>query len=243
MRRRALLLNLGSVEYGRALELQRGLLQLRQSDQVPDTLVLLEHPPVITIGKSGDGTNLLVSETELAARGIELHRIERGGDITFHGPGQLIGYPVFSLRQGIAGVRAFVEGVERALVAALAELLVKAGTRPGHIGVWVDDRKIASLGVAVQRSVTFHGFALNVTTDLDDFRFINPCGMPDVTMTSVVREGGDVTGVRSAVVRSFEREFGIELAPVVAQSHLPRSLTSLTNGLRLAAIDSASASE
>jgi lipoyl(octanoyl) transferase len=240
-RREALLLNLGSVEYGRALELQHGLVALRQANEISDTLVLLEHPPVITIGKSGQATNLRVPEPELARRGIAVRRIERGGDVTYHGPGQLVGYPVFSLRQGIAGVRAFVEGVEQALVAALGRLGVSARLRPGLVGVWVAERKIASLGVAVRRAVTFHGFALNVTTDLDAFRLINPCGMPDVTMTSVEREGGNAAGTRSAVVSGFEREFGIDLQPAAGQSHLPRSFTSLTNGLSAAAIDSASA--
>lgn len=239
--REALLLSFGPVEYGRALELQHGLVALRQADEIPDTLVLLEHPPVITIGKSGQAANLLVPEAELARRGIAVRRIERGGDVTYHGPGQLVGYPVFRLRQGIAGVRAFVEGVERALVAALGRLGVGAGLRPGLIGVWVADRKIASLGVAVRHAVTFHGFALNVTTDLDAFRLINPCGMPDVTMTSVGREGGNAAGVRSAVVRGFESEFELDLRPAAGQSHLPRSFTSLTNGLSAAAIDSASA--
>jgi len=228
---------LGRAEYGRALELQRELWRLRVEGRIPDTLVLLEHEPVITLGRSAKASNLLVSEAELARRGVALHRIERGGDVTFHGPGQLVGYPVFKLESGIAGVRWFVERVEAALVAALAGLGVKAGLRPGHIGVWCGERKIASIGIAVKRRVTFHGFALNVAVDLEFFRLMNPCGMPDVVMTSVSAEGGnsDDARVRSAVVAGFGRVFGVEL-----QEKLPRILTSLAQDFRTSAIASTS---
>lgn len=231
------LLSLGRVEYGRALGLQRELWQLRVEDAIPDILVLLEHEPVITLGRSAKASNLLVSEAELARRGVALHRIERGGDVTFHGPGQLVGYPVFKLETGIAGVRWFIERIEAVLVAALAELQVKTALRPGHIGVWCEERKIASIGIAVKRRVTFHGFALNVTIDLDFFRFMNPCGMPDVVMTSVCAEGGvtDDARARSAVVAGFERVFGVEF-----QAKLPRILTSLTDCPRTSAIASTS---
>ncbi len=238
-RRAALGVELGRVEYGRAVEFQRALVRLRQADDIPDTLVLLEHPPVFTIGKSGNAANLLVSEAELKRRGASLYRIERGGDVTFHGPGQLVGYPIFRLTEDLVGVRRFIEGVEAALVSALAELGVAAGTRPGVIGVWTGPRKVASLGVAVSRRVTFHGFALNVTTDLSWFDLVNPCGLSAAVMTSIEREGGR-TGraeVRSAVRRAFAAGFGLEY-----QSNLPRSLTELTKGLSDSAIDSASAS-
>jgi lipoate-protein ligase B len=231
------LLSLGRVEYGRALELQRGLWRLRVDDTAPDTLVLLEHEPVVTLGRSAKASNLLVSEAELARRGVALHRIERGGDATFHGPGQLVGYPVFKLEAGLPGVRRFVERIEAVLVAALADLRVEATLKPGLIGVWCEERKIASLGIAVKRRVAFHGFALNVSVDLDWFGLINPCGMPGVRMTSVAREGGiaDDARVRAAVVAAFEREFGVEL-----QAKLPRILTSLTDRLRISSIPSTS---
>ena len=231
------LISLGRVEYGRALELQHELWRLRVEDAIPDTLVLLEHEPVITLGRSAKASNLLVSEAEFARRGVALHRIERGGDVTFHGPGQLVGYPLFRLEAGIAGVRRFVERIEAALVAALADLGVEAGLRPGHIGVWCEDRKIASIGIAVKRRVTFHGFALNVSVDLDWFRIINSCGMPGVVMTSVSREGGivDDTRARSAVVAGFERVFGVG-----CQAKLPRILTSLTDCPKTSAIASTS---
>jgi lipoate-protein ligase B len=231
------LLNLGRIEYGRALELQRELWRLRVEEEIPDALLLLEHDPVVTLGRSAKASNLLAGEVELAQRGVAVHRTERGGDVTFHGPGQLVGYPVFKLASGIAGVRWFVERVEAALVAALAELGVSSGLRPSHIGVWCGERKIASIGVAVRRRVTFHGFALNVTVDLGFFRLMHPCGMPGVVMTSVSSEGGvtDDARVRSAVAAGFEDAFGFRL-----QEKLPRILTSLTQDLSTSAIVSTS---
>jgi lipoyl(octanoyl) transferase len=251
------LLDLGVVEYGQALEMQRGLVRRRQADEIPDTLVLLEHPPVITLGRNADRKNLLVSDAELARRGVTLVKVERGGDITFHGPGQLVGYPVFRLGSGVrdqgsgvVGVRWFVDSVQQALVLALAELGVRAEVREKYVGVWtrdekgraiadcrmqnaecrmqeqrechpersgaeskglsVDWRKVASIGVAVSRHVTFHGFALNVSTDLSWFGLMNPCGFSSAQMTSVAREGGtvDMAVVRRAVVRGFESAFG-----------------------------------
>jgi lipoate-protein ligase B len=228
MSRAGLLVELGQVEYLRALELQRRVHELRLAGEIPDTLILLEHPPVITFGKSASRGNLRATEAELGRRGIRVERVERGGDVTFHGPGQLVGYPIFHLREGLVGVRAYVEGIESALVAALARLGLVAGTREGYVGVWVGGRKIASIGVAVGRGVTLHGFALNVSTDLSYFELIEPCGIAGVKMTSVAAERGDAdaAAVRRAVVAGFEREFGLEL-----QRNLPRSLTSLTSGL------------
>jgi lipoate-protein ligase B len=233
----AAVLNLSRVEYGRALLLQRELWRLRVEDEIPDTLVLVEHDPVVTLGRSAKAANLLVSEAELARRGVALYRIERGGDVTFHGPGQLVGYPLFKLDKGIVGVRWFIERVESALVAALSELGVSAVTRPGHIGVWCGERKIASIGIAVKRRVTFHGFALNTATDLAFFRLMHPCGMPDVVMTSVCAEGGDGDDARtrSAVVAGFEKVFGVK-----RQEKLPRTLTSLTQDFRISSIASTS---
>ena len=243
----ALLLSLGQTDYAKALDLQHGLVQLRACGDIPDVLVLLEHPPVITMGKSAKAANLLLSESDLVRRGITLFRVERGGDVTYHGPGQLVGYPVFHLKQGLIGVRPYVEKVEAALIGALARLGVVAAVRPGHIGVWVESRKIASIGVAVSKRVTYHGFALNVTTDLSAFTLMNPCGMPDVVMTSVEREGGvsDPGDVRRVVVDAFCDQFACRFreADQDYASHLPRSITDLTKGLSFSAIASASVRE
>uniref|UniRef100_A0A7C4CAZ8 Octanoyltransferase n=1 Tax=candidate division WOR-3 bacterium TaxID=2052148 RepID=A0A7C4CAZ8_UNCW3 len=228
MTRPGLVVELGVVEYGRALEFQQQVWRLRVDGAIADTLILLEHHPVITLGRSADPANVLISESELARRGIAVFRIERGGDVTFHGPGQLVGYPVFKLSQGLVGVRRFVERMQSALVRALAGFGVRAGARPGLTGVWVGERKIASIGIAVKERVTRHGFALNVTTDLGQFGLINPCGLAGVRMTSLVVEAGGVetARVRSAVEAGFAAEFGLEF-----QRNLPRSLTELTKGL------------
>ena len=234
------MVELGRVDYGRALMLQRSVWELRLRDEIPDTLILLEHPPVITLGRSAKLDNLLVSEAELTKRGMALYRTERGGDITFHGPGQLVGYPVFSLRQGLVGVRRFVEGLERALILALGRLGVRAQIRPGYIGVWVGEKKIASIGIAVRQGVTLHGFALNVTTDLSWFQLVRPCGLVGVVMTSIEREAGEqmAHNVRREVRQAFAAVFGISF-----QSNLPRSLASLTKGLSAESIARASSRE
>jgi len=225
------------VEYGPALQLQRELWRLRVADAIPDTLVLLEHEPVITLGRAAKASNLRVTEEELQRRGVSLYRVERGGDVTFHGPGQLVGYLLFRLDPGLLSVRAFIARLECGLRLALGALGVPAGSRPGYVGVWCDRRKIASIGVAVKRRVTRHGFALNVSLDLDWFRLINPCGMTDVTMTSVSREGGedDDCRVRAAVFAGLEQAFALEF-----QAKLPRILTSLTERLKTSAIASTS---
>lgn len=235
--RPAILLQLGSVDYLTALELQRELHRLRHNGTIEDTLLLLEHPPVITIGRRANKKNLLVSEEELARRGIKVYQIERGGDITYHGPGQLIGYPIFHLGAGLLGVRRFVEGVEQALIFALKKVGVDAGVKPKQIGVWVQDKKIASLGIAVKDHITLHGFALNVQGDLAGFQLINPCGLNPSVMTTIERAGGPTAMplVRKAVIAGFEQVFGIKF-----QKNLPRSLTSLTKRLSVFCISSAS---
>jgi len=235
--RPALLLRLGRVNYADALSLQRDVRGLRGADAIPDTLMLLEHPPVVTLGKHASVANLLVPESVLGERGIQVVRTERGGDITFHGPGQLVGYPVFRLRSGLVGVRRYVELVQEAVVRALADVGVAGSVRGGYVGVWCGEGKIASIGVAVQRGVTFHGFALNVCTDLAFFELMRPCGIAGVQMTSVAQEGGnpDIDAVAAAVASGFEQVFGLQF-----QRNLPRSLTSLTKGLSDSAMASAS---
>ena len=154
-----------------------------------DYLLFCEHEPVITMGKSGKRANLLVSDADLQRRGIAYYEIERGGDLTYHGPGQLVGYPIFKLGR-LREVQGFVRKMEESLIRALAEFGIRGERRPDHAGVFVGGAKIASIGAAVQGGVTFHGFALDVCTDLDYFRVINPCGMPGVGLTTIAEQCG-----------------------------------------------------
>ncbi|MCP3985452.1 MAG: lipoyl(octanoyl) transferase LipB [bacterium] len=208
---------LGRVPYGRALDLQKQAVEDRCAGRTGDRLLLLEHPPVVTFGRSGKPENLLVSEAELQARGIELHHVARGGDVTFHAPGQLVGYGIVDLAaRGKPDVVAWLRKIESCLLEALAELGVSGAPEPGKTGVFVAGahplRKLASIGVGVRRWVAYHGFALNVTLDPASFDVIVPCGLEGVSMTSVAREL-DVaatpalfTRSRQAVADAFARE-------------------------------------
>lgn len=199
---------LGEVAYRQALELQLDFVERRAAGEIPDTLLLLTHPHVYTLGRRGDISNLLVPPEVLAAEGITVERVSRGGDITYHGPGQLVGYPIVYLPR--PDVHAFVRGIEAALVEALASFGVLAGVVPGLTGVWVEGKKIASIGVGVRRWVTYHGFALNVSTDLSYFRRIHLCGLKGKQATSMAQVlGRDVpmANVREAVARSCARVF------------------------------------
>ncbi len=197
---------LGEIGYREALALQHDLVDRRLEREIPDTLLLLTHPHVYTLGRRGDEKNLLVPRESLAAEGIPLERVERGGDITYHGPGQLVGYPIFRL--GRPGVRRFVSSIEEALIDALSGFGVRACAVPGLTGVWVGEKKIASIGIAVRKWVTYHGFALNVTTDLSRFRRIHLCGLKGREATSIAEATGSVPSmdaVRDAVASACAR--------------------------------------
>jgi lipoyl(octanoyl) transferase len=188
---------LGRVPYAEALEVQRRQAEARRGGGVPDTLLLVEHPPVITLGRSARPENLLTDEASLGARGVEVHRVARGGDVTYHGPGQLVGYPIVDLAaRGERDVVAFLRAIEAALGEALTGLGVASRTIPGMTGVFAatpplePPRKLASIGIGVRGWVTCHGFALNVDLDPEDFRDIVPCGLSSVEMSSVARELG-----------------------------------------------------
>lgn len=187
------------------------MLEERIQGRVPDTLILVEHPPVVTLGRAKTTANLRHTPEELRARGIEFFEISRGGDATYHAPGQLVGYPIFDLRQHGRDVLRFCRGVEAALIGALAGDGLRARSVPGKAGVWVGDRKIASLGVSLRRWVTFHGFALNVTVELQGFQVIRPCGEEPEVMTSMealLKRPIAMDEVRSRVAAEFARVFG-----------------------------------
>lgn len=202
---------LGLVPYGEALELQRTLATERIAGHIPDTLLLLEHPPVVTLGRGWKASSLPLDPDALRARGIEVFDIERGGDVTYHGPGQLVGYPILDLQAHRPDLHWYLRQLEQTMIDALGGLGIAAERREKYTGVWTKGRKIASIGVHVRQWVTWHGFALNVTTDLSPFTLIVPCGIPDVEMTSVAREtspGGDPMAVtRAAVISAFRRTF------------------------------------
>lgn len=175
------------MEYGEAWTLQRELFDARLAGTIDDVLLLLEHPHTYTIGKSGGEDHLLVNEQELAQRGITVYRIDRGGDITYHGPGQLVGYPIFDLNQHYRDAHRYLRDLEEVLIRTLADYGVEASRIPGLTGVWVRDEKIAAIGVKVSRWITMHGFAFNINTDLQLFSSIIPCGIVHKGVTSLAR--------------------------------------------------------
>jgi lipoyl(octanoyl) transferase len=183
---------LGRMAYGEALELQRALAQRRIDKTLDrDLLLLVEHPPVITLGRGFRAGSLSTPREFLAARGVEVFDIDRGGDVTFHGPGQLVGYPIFDLNEHQPDLHWFLRKLEEALIVSLSEFGIPGDRRESYTGVWTGGRKIASIGIHVKQWVTWHGFALNVTTDLSYFDLMVPCGIPDVVMTSIHRELGE----------------------------------------------------
>ena len=215
---------LGVVPFADAAVLQQGLVTDRQQGRIPDQLLLLEHSPVVTLGVSADRGNLLAPPDELARRGIELHEARRGGDITYHGPGQLIGYPVLLLKPDRCDVHRYVRDLEEAVIRAVARFGVRAGRIEGLTGVWVGNDKLAAIGVRLSRWVTSHGFALNVTTCLEDFALIRACGLDDRGVTSLARLTGgepDIDEVGDTVAASVAEVFGRELRVAAAAISRP----------------------
>jgi len=215
-------LYLGRIPYSTANDLQRTLLTLRKAGRIANTLLLLEHPPVITLGRNARLENVLASPESLAQRGIELHEIDRGGDVTFHGPGQLIAYPIFDLRSFDPKVGAveFVRRLEEVLIRICSDYGVETQRIKGLTGVWTyalpnqPEAKIAAIGVHISRGVTTHGFALNVTTELDAFSLIVPCGISDKPVTSIERQAGrqpTLEEVATSASRNFGRVFNSQM--------------------------------
>jgi lipoate-protein ligase B len=211
-------LELGTQPFGRTLARQEELVRLRLLGAVPDTLVLVEHPPVVTLGRAKRPDNLRLTPEALRARGVEFFEVSRGGDATYHAPGQLVGYPIVDLRLHGRDVLRFCRRIEAALIAALADHGIAAGRVAGKAGVWVGSRKIASLGISVRRWVTFHGFALNVSTDLAGFAVINPCGEAPGVMTSMAEILGApvaMAGVRRQVAARFAEAIESSVVPAI----------------------------
>ncbi len=204
----------GLVEYGRALEWQHARAAALYAGSEGEALALLQHPPVYTLGARGDDSHLLASPQALAAFGAEVVQTDRGGNVTFHGPGQLVAYPILNLRGRGMGVASYVRALEAIMIEAAARFGVQAERVRGRPGVWVDGAKLGAVGVRVSRGVSSHGLALNVSTGLEWFARIVPCGIPDIEATSLERLLGDAPAlqeVEDALAEAFEREFGCTL--------------------------------
>ncbi len=224
-------LHLDLEPYARALELQHVLVAARRDGEIQDTLVLLRHPPVITVGRRGDEGNILVPREWLREQGVDVHRVERGGDVTYHGPEQLVGYPIIDLRRHRTDVSWYMNSLEEVLLRTLRDFGIAGQRLPGNIGVWLDERqKIVSLGVRIEGWITYHGFALNVGEDLSSFEMIVPCGLADAEMSSMERVLGrevDMSLLRERVVCHFCGVFGltarvVELDRLLPPTNVPR---------------------
>jgi lipoate-protein ligase B len=196
--------------YAEAFALQQQLVGVRKRGEIADQLLFVEHPHVVTMGRNAKGENLLAAPELLARAGIDFHHTDRGGDVTYHGPGQVVGYPIIDLRDWKRDVVAYVRAIEEVLIGALAGFGIRGERLAGATGVWVDGAKVAAIGVHISRWVTSHGFALNVDTDLSYFRYIVPCGLTKpVTSLRALGCNADRTQVMTALADAFAREFGV----------------------------------
>lgn len=205
---------LGLVDYGEAYHRQRRLLKKRLDGEIEDTLLLLEHPPTITIGKSGKLENVLVSQEQLASEGISLFFTDRGGDVTYHGPGQMVAYPIIDLRNRGRDIHRYVNELEEVVIRTLADFSIAAHRDGGHAGVWVKEGEIAAIGLSVKRWITMHGIALNVNSNLEHFSLINPCGFSDRTATSISKllsKNIPMEEVSQRFISRFSEVFGFSI--------------------------------
>jgi lipoate-protein ligase B len=212
----------GITAYRDAWDLQKRLVEMRFKNRISDILILTEHNPVITMGRATEKSNLLLSPEELKQRGVEAYEIERGGDITFHGPGQLVAYPIIDLNERGRDLHRYLRDLERVVIATLADLGIEAGLKSGLTGVWANDHKLAAIGVAVKRWIAYHGLALNVSTDLDYFKYINPCGIteyPVGSVESVLGRKVDFDKVADLLADNFAAPFGYKIE-MVSQDEL-----------------------
>jgi lipoyl(octanoyl) transferase len=206
--------DIGRVRYDEAYKLQCELVDSRKRAAISDQLLIVEHPHVVTVGRNGRREHLLAESELLSRAGIDLHDSDRGGDVTYHGPGQIVGYPILDLREWKRDVGAYVRGIEQVIIDALADFGLVAGRIGGLTGVWIGDAKIAAIGIHISRWVTSHGFALNVDTDLTYFQYIVPCGLTK-PVTSMRKLGSDASraDVIGALIRSFARNFELRMVP------------------------------
>jgi len=205
---------LGQIAYDDAYHLQQKLLYERLNNRIEDTLLLLEHPPTITVGKSGKLENVLASPAQLAEEGVSLVFTDRGGDVTYHGPGQIVGYPIFDLRERGRDAHQYLHNLEEVLIRTLNDFAISSSRDSGHAGVWVKDEEIAAIGLSIRKWVAMHGFALNVNTDLARFSLINPCGFTNRKATSMAHLLGQeipMEAVRERLLAHFSKIFDVQL--------------------------------
>ncbi len=212
--------DMGLVEYGKAWELQKKLHSLRLRQEIPDILLLLEHPPTLTVGKAGSPKNVLAPTDKLVQMGISLFFIERGGDVTYHGPGQMVAYPIIDLRKRGKDIYRFVTDLEEVMIRTVRDFSLEAGRDPCHRGVWVGEKELGAIGISVRRWITMHGLALNVTTNLEHFALINPCGFTDrqaTSMAACLSTHVSLESVRERTLVHFSDVFDVDLLPVLAE--------------------------
>ena len=220
-----IVIRLGKLDYKKALGIQEELLALRQKNEIRDMLLLVEHPPVITIGKSGKSTNITTPRALLAQAGIAIYDVGRGGDVTYHGPGQIVGYPIMNIEARGFGIKDYVWKLEEIFIRLMAEdyQIIAHREEKKYTGVWVEDEKITAIGIAVKRHVTMHGFAFNVSTDLAHFGWINPCGITDKGVTSLEKLLGKAINFEKQnmlVLKYFSEVFEIELEFLQTEAQL-----------------------
>lgn len=224
MRKNCLLIESGQIDYGRALHLQKRIFQIKKEGKLKkDVLILLEHSPTITIGKRGSREEILADKSSLKRKGISVYEIGRGGRLTYHGPGQLVGYPLLDLTNYGKDLHLYLRNLEELIIRTLQDFDIQGRRRKGLTGVWIKSKKIASIGVEVKRWMSLHGFALNVNTDLDYFSFIQPCGMEAQIMTSMDKltdKNLSVEEVARKLVSHFEDVFSVEVQRISLSSFL-----------------------
>lgn len=213
------ILNMGLTDYGKVLELQKDLLSKRQKEEINDTLILLEHPPVITMGKRTKDHHIVLSETMLKSQNIGLYEIDRGGEATYHGPGQLVGYLIFNLYKKHRELKKFIANVEEIFIKLLKEEYgITADRDLKHRGVWVCDEKITAIGISIHKAVTMHGFAFNINTNLDHFKWIIPCGITDKGITSIEKLTGntqDMNNIKRLTGKYLAQIFNYDKVEVI----------------------------
>jgi lipoyl(octanoyl) transferase len=205
--------NPGLIDYKEAWDIQKKVFELRYQKKLPDTIFLLEHPHTYTFGKTADKKNLTGSEEYLNENKISVYDIDRGGDITYHGPGQIVGYPIINLEEWQKDTHKYLRALEEIIIQTCKEYGISAGRNSSYTGVWIENRKIAAIGIKVSRWITMHGFAFNINTDLSLFNGIIPCGIQDKEVTSLKRELGkltDIDEVKEVLLKCFLKEFGYE---------------------------------